>query len=161
MDPVPTQYIDRDGAALAFQTVGDGEVDMVCAWEMPQHLDLLWTDPDIHHLYERGTRYARTTYLQPRGFGLSDRIAYVPTLEQQAEDILAVMDAVGMRRATLVEALGHLCGRGTGGRERAGAGRSDWRTSNPLMQGSPADDASTGLDDDERHCLCGRVPPRL
>ena len=106
MDPVPTQYVDRDGAALAYQVVGSGQVDLVCAWDMPQHLDLLWTDPDIHHLYERGSRYARTAYLQPRGFGLSDRIPYVPTLEQQAEDILAVMDAVGMRRATLVGALG-------------------------------------------------------
>ncbi|MGA9100932.1 adenylate/guanylate cyclase domain-containing protein [Aeromicrobium sp.] len=148
MDPVPTQYIDRDGAALAFQTVGDGEVDMVCAWDMPQHLDLLWTDPDIHHLYERGTRYARTTYLQPRGFGLSDRIAYVPTLEQQAEDILAVMDAVGMRRATLVGALG------TSAVVALVAANAPERVVglvmvNPLMQGSPADAQARGWTHDE------------
>jgi class 3 adenylate cyclase len=33
--------------------------------------------------------------------GLSDRIDYVPTLEQQADDILAVMDAAGMQRAVI------------------------------------------------------------
>ena len=101
MDPVPTQYIDRDGAALAYQVVGDGPVDVVCFWDIAQHLDLCWTDPDIHHLFGRGASYSRTVHFQLRGFGLSDRLAYVPTLEQQAGDVLAVMDAVGMRRATL------------------------------------------------------------
>ena len=101
MDPVPTQYIDRDGAALAYQVVGDGPVDVVCCWDIVQHLDLSWTDPDIHHVLERGASYSRTVHFQLRGFGLSDRLAYVPTLEQQAGDVLAVMDAVGMRRATL------------------------------------------------------------
>ena len=33
---------------------------------------------------------ANTAYLQRRGFGLSDPIAYTPTVEQQADDILAV-----------------------------------------------------------------------
>jgi class 3 adenylate cyclase len=44
-------------------------------------------------------------YLQPRGYGLSERLRYVPTLEQRADDVLAVMDAVGMRRATLLASL--------------------------------------------------------
>jgi class 3 adenylate cyclase/pimeloyl-ACP methyl ester carboxylesterase len=39
---------------------------------------------------------------QRRGFGLSDQVPYVPTLEQQADDVIAVMDAVGVRHATLV-----------------------------------------------------------
>ena len=102
MDPVPTQYIDRDGAALAYQVVGDGPVDVITCLAIGIHLDLCWTDPDVHHLFERGALYSRTAYFQPRGFGLSDRLAYIPTLEQQASDVLAVMDAVGMRRATLV-----------------------------------------------------------
>lgn len=101
MDPVPTQYIDREGAALAYQVVGDGPTDVVFYLEIVQHLDLMWTDPDIHHNFERITRFSRAAYFQPRGFGLSDQVAYVPTLEQQADDVLAVMDAIGMRRAIL------------------------------------------------------------
>ena len=54
MDPVPTQYIDRDGAALAYQVLGDGPADMVHFFEISQHLDLQWTDPDIHYNLERG-----------------------------------------------------------------------------------------------------------
>ena len=58
-------------------------------------------DPDINHNVERISRYSRTVQFQRRGFGLSEQVPYVPTLEQQADDVLAIMDAVGMRRATL------------------------------------------------------------
>jgi len=102
MDPAPTQYVDRDGSALAYQVFGDGPADLVHFFESFQHLDLQLTDPDMNHNYERVARYVRAAYFQRRGFGLSDQVQYVPTIEQQADDVLAVMDAVGMHRATLV-----------------------------------------------------------
>jgi class 3 adenylate cyclase/pimeloyl-ACP methyl ester carboxylesterase len=102
MDPAPTHYVDRDGAALAYQVIGDGPADIVAAFELGMHLDLCWTDPDIHRNYERLAGFSRFACFQPRGFGLSETISYTPTIEQQADDILAVMDAVGMRRATLM-----------------------------------------------------------
>src|SRR5687767_143035 len=101
MDPVATQYIDRDGAALAYQVIGDGAHNSVCHYECFQHLDLQMTDPDINHNVERMATFSRSVYFQRRGFGLSDQVPYVPTMEQQADDVLAIMDAVGMRRATL------------------------------------------------------------
>ena len=109
MDPVPTQYIDRDGAALAYQVVGDGPVDLVSFNEIVMHVDLAWTDPDMHRNIERAASFSRAVFFQRRGFGLSDQISYTPTVEQQANDVLAVMDAVGMQRATLVGILG-TCG---------------------------------------------------
>ena len=109
MDPVPTQYINRDGAALAYQVVGNGPVDIVNCMEMVFHNDLCWTDPDFHHLFERSAGSTRYAFFQRRGFGLSDRITYTPTIEQQADDVLAVMDAAGMRQATLLGSLG-TCG---------------------------------------------------
>ena len=102
MDPSATQYVDRDGAALAYQVTGDGPVDMVHFFEICQHLDLQWTDPDIHHNFQHISTFARNVVFQRRGFGLSEQVPYVPTLEQQAGDVLAIMDAAGMRRATLV-----------------------------------------------------------
>ena len=54
MDPVPTHYVDRDGAALAYQVVGEGPVDVVNVLELVFHTDLCWTDPDIHYVFERG-----------------------------------------------------------------------------------------------------------
>ena len=102
MEPVPTHYLDRDGVALAYQVIGEGPADIVCVYEIGMHLDLCWTDPDIHRNYERVAGFSRFACFQPRGFGLSEEINYSPTIEQQADDILAVMDAVGMRRATLM-----------------------------------------------------------
>src|SRR5215471_16507722 len=43
----------------------------------------------------------RLILFDKRGTGLSDRVAGVPTLEQRAEDIAAVMDAVGSSRAAV------------------------------------------------------------
>lgn len=109
MDPPPTQYIDRDGAALAYQVIGDGPPDVVWAFDVGQHLGLVWTDPDIHSIFEEVALFSRSVLMQRRGFGLSDQISYTPTIEQQADDLLAVMDAVGIRSATLVGYLG-TCG---------------------------------------------------
>ena len=101
MDPPPTQYVERDGAALAYQHFGKGPVNVVWPVEIVNHLDLMWTDPDMHHNLEEGASWGQGVVFQPRGFGLSDQISYAPTIEQQAGDVLAVMDAAGFRRATL------------------------------------------------------------
>lgn len=105
MEAPEARYIERDGAMLAYQVVGNGEQDVLLVGETAQHFDLSWTDPYIHEVYERGASYARTVYMQPRGFGLSDRILYAPTLEQHADDILAVMDAAGLGSVTLTGTL--------------------------------------------------------
>src|SRR3569623_88470 len=61
----------------------------------------MWTDPHVHRNLERLSRASRTVIFQRRGFGLSDPVPYIPTLEQQAEDVLAEMDAIGMEQARL------------------------------------------------------------
>ena len=106
---VKTRYLDREGAALAYQVAGDGAVDVLTFYEFMLHLDLCWMDPDTHHNMEDLARFARSAAMQRRGVGLSDQVSYVPTVEQQADDVLAVMDAIGMQRATLVGILG-TCG---------------------------------------------------
>ena len=150
MDPAQTHYLDREGAALAYQVIGDGPVDIVHFYECFQHLDLQLTDPDINYNVERMARFSRTVYFQRRGFGLSDHVPYVPTLEQQADDVLAIMDAVGMRRAALVGWFG------TCGPQALVAARSPDRVSSlsflePLVQGLDVLDHIVGLTDDERH----------
>jgi class 3 adenylate cyclase len=101
VDPAPTEYVDRDGAQLAYQVIGTGPLNLVVHLELVQHLDLCWTDPHIHRNFERLGGLGRAVIFQRRGFGLSEPVAYVPTVEQQAEDVLAVMDAAGMDRAAL------------------------------------------------------------
>ena len=150
MDPVATRYIDRDGGAMAYQVIGDGPHDVVNFYEAFQHLDLSMTDPDINHNVERIAAYARTVYFQRRGFGLSDQVSYVPTMEQQADDVLAIMDAVGMRRATLVGWVTNC------GAMALVAARSPDRVTaviliHPMAQGPAASGELHGWTDEERH----------
>jgi class 3 adenylate cyclase/pimeloyl-ACP methyl ester carboxylesterase len=98
----PTRYLDRDGAALAYQVIGNGPAEVVGCNDLTMHLDLAWTDPDVYHVLERYAGFARVTYFQPRGVGLSDPILRMPSLEEQARDILTVMDDVGVEKATIV-----------------------------------------------------------
>jgi class 3 adenylate cyclase/pimeloyl-ACP methyl ester carboxylesterase len=101
VDEPTTKYLDRDGAALAYQVFGAGPENAIWVPEIVGHLDLLWADPHFHGTLQRIGSFSRCAMFQRRGFGLSDPVPYSPTVEQQADDILAVMDAVGMRRATL------------------------------------------------------------
>jgi len=101
VDPVETQYVERDGSLLAYQVIGNGPGEALLFLEINIHPDLMWTDPHTHALYERIAPSCRLVVMQRRGIGLSDPMPTCPTVEQQAEDILAVMDAVGLRTATL------------------------------------------------------------
>ena len=148
MDPVSTQYIDRDGAALAYQVMGDGPVAVIACMEAVQHLDLTWMDPDQHQNIERMARFAQFVMIQRRGVGLSDRLTYVPTVEQQADDILAVMDAVGIRRATL-SALFGTCGGAALVAANAPERVAALVLSNPLAQGVAPDNEPQGWTRDE------------
>lgn len=68
---------------------------------VPSHLDLMWVDPGYMQVLRRLGSFARVVVFDPRGMGLSDPVDHVPTLEEGADDIEAVMDAAEVRRAVL------------------------------------------------------------
>ena len=107
--PPETRYIDRDGSGLAYQVFGTGPGEFVYYGSEIMHLDLLWADPHTEANLAAVARNGRLVLFQRRGLGISDRIDYVPTLEQQADDIVAVMDAEGVERA-VIGAPGSACG---------------------------------------------------
>jgi class 3 adenylate cyclase/pimeloyl-ACP methyl ester carboxylesterase len=107
--PPETRYLDRDGSALAYQVFGDGPSEFVYYGSEIMHLDLLWADPHTEANLAAVARNGRLVLFQRRGLGLSDRVGHVPTLEEQADDIVAVMDAEGVERAVL-GAPGSACG---------------------------------------------------
>ncbi|MDO1486938.1 hydrolase [Rhodococcus rhodochrous] len=102
MDPPVTRYIQRDGNALAYQAVGEGPHPIAWFCEDMMHPDLMWTDPHFHYNFERCAGFARSLFFQRRGFGLSDPVDHVPTLEEQADDVVAVLDDAEVAHAALV-----------------------------------------------------------
>lgn len=98
------RYADSDGIRIAYQVVGDGPRDLVLVHGWVTHLELLWEYPPAARAMERLASFARVVHFDKRGTGLSDPVPLdrLPTLEQRMDDVRAVMDAAGSRRAVLV-----------------------------------------------------------
>jgi class 3 adenylate cyclase/pimeloyl-ACP methyl ester carboxylesterase len=101
VQPPATQYVERDGTAIAYQVVGDGPLDLLLAHGFITHLDLQWTEPRYAGFLARLASFARLIVYDKPGTGLSDPIAHLPTIEERSADIEAVLDAAGSERAVL------------------------------------------------------------
>jgi pimeloyl-ACP methyl ester carboxylesterase len=68
------------------------------------HLEINWDEPSIARFLERLAGFGRLIVFDKRGTGLSDRVSEqdLPTLEQRMQDVHAVLDAVGSKRAALL-----------------------------------------------------------
>jgi len=96
-----TNYARSDDVCIAYQITGDGPFDVVMAPGTMSHLDLDWEVPRRALFFERFSQFCRLIRFDKRGTGLSDRPVKMATLEERADDIRAVMDAVGIQRASL------------------------------------------------------------
>ena len=99
--PPDTRYARSGDVQIAYQIHGEGAIDLVMVGGPASHLDVLWENPGACRYLERLGAFARVVRFDRRGTGLSDPISGAPTLEQQADDFEAVMDAVGLERAAL------------------------------------------------------------
>jgi class 3 adenylate cyclase/pimeloyl-ACP methyl ester carboxylesterase len=90
-----------DGASIAYQVVGDGPVDLVCATGIWSNLEVMWDHPAWAHYLERLARFSRLILFDMRAVGLSDRGPEPPALELQRDDIGIVMDAAGSSSAVI------------------------------------------------------------
>ena len=101
------RYTTSDGLHIAFQVSGrtdagsDGGTDIVLISGFVSHLELDWAHPNHAHFLDRLGTMGRLIRFDKRGTGMSDRPPGVPDLETRMHDVLAVMDAVGSRRAAI------------------------------------------------------------
>src|SRR5207302_10378133 len=68
-------------------------------------IEHMWEWPMAARMLSRFTSFSRLIIFDRRGAGLSERISGAPTLEEQMDDVVAVMDAVGSERAAVVAML--------------------------------------------------------
>ena len=101
MSEVPeTRFTRVDGLDIAYQVVGPAAgLDLVFIPGWVSHLEVMWELPEFARFLDRLAGMGRLIMFDKRGTGLSDRVVGVPTLEQRADDITAVMDAAGSPRA--------------------------------------------------------------
>jgi pimeloyl-ACP methyl ester carboxylesterase len=100
--PPQTHYARSGDVNIAYQVVGDGPIDLVFVMGWVSHLDYFWAEPSFARFLRRLASFSRLILFDKRGTGLSDRVGELPTLEQRMDDVRAVLDAVGSRRAALL-----------------------------------------------------------
>jgi pimeloyl-ACP methyl ester carboxylesterase len=94
-----TRYARSGDVNIAYQVTGDGPFDLVFVPGYVTHLELHWSIGSFAPFLERLSSFARLIRFDKRGTGMSDRVSGAPTLETRMDDVRAVMDAVGSRRA--------------------------------------------------------------
>jgi class 3 adenylate cyclase len=103
MAEIPETRFTRAGDVdVAYQVAGTADgLDVVFIEGWVSHLEVMWELPEFARFLEGLAAMGRLIVFDKRGTGLSDRVAGMPTLEQRAEDVAAVMDAAGSSRAAI------------------------------------------------------------
>ena len=103
METPETRYARSGDVNIAYQVFGAGTLDLVYAPGWVSHVEEMWDDPEHAAMLRRLGSFARVITFDKRGTGLSDRVPIerLPTLEERMDDVRAVMDAAGSRRAAV------------------------------------------------------------
>jgi class 3 adenylate cyclase/pimeloyl-ACP methyl ester carboxylesterase len=111
MDSPTTHYARSGDASIAYQVVGETGLDLLFLTGWITQIEQLWEAPANRRFLERLAEFSRLILFDSRGTGLSERVLETYTLEQEAQDALAVLDAAGSERAALFTySLGGLVG---------------------------------------------------
>jgi pimeloyl-ACP methyl ester carboxylesterase len=103
--PHPRVRYARSGSVnIAYQVVGSGTVDLVFVMGWVSHLEYFWNEPLFARFLDRLASVSRLILFDKRGTGLSDPVpvSELPSLEQRLDDVRAVMEAAGSKRAVLL-----------------------------------------------------------
>ena len=96
-----TSYASCGDLSLAYQVFGDGPIELVFSGSVASHIELYWTVPEFVAFFERLATFCRVLLFDKAGAGLSDPVPHLPTLDDRAAEIEAVMDAAGFEKAVL------------------------------------------------------------
>ena len=102
-EPEEVRYAKAGDLHIAYHVGGAGDLDLVHIPGLLFSLEVERQDAGAAEVSERLKRFTRLISFDKRGSGMSDRLppGAAPSLEERAEDVLAVMDAAGSRRASL------------------------------------------------------------
>ncbi|WP_298253244.1 adenylate/guanylate cyclase domain-containing protein [Bradyrhizobium sp.] len=96
-----TRYALSGDVSVAYQVMGDGPIDLVMVPGVVSHVEFFHETPGYTAFLRRLATFTRVITFDKRGQGLSDRVS-APSLEERMDDVRAVMDAAGSKRAVLM-----------------------------------------------------------
>jgi len=102
-----TRYAAAGDADVAYQVAGNGPIDLLSVGGLGNHIELSWQWPPFVDHIRRLASIGRVILFDRRGTGLSDPVSLnaMPTWEDWAEDMGAILDAAGSSRAAVLAAL--------------------------------------------------------
>jgi len=105
--PCDTRYVAVADADVAYQVAGDGRVDLLFCYGLGSHIEVNRQVRTVADFQDRLASFSRLITFDRRGMGASDGVprGAVPTWEEWAEDVAAVMDATQSERATIFAAI--------------------------------------------------------
>jgi class 3 adenylate cyclase len=95
------RYAKSGDLHIAYAVEGGRPIDLVWIPPWVSQVEYLWSEPSLERVMARLTQFARVITFDRRGSGLSDPFFGAPTLEDQMDDVLAVMDAAGSESAAI------------------------------------------------------------
>jgi class 3 adenylate cyclase len=101
------RYARAGDTHIAYRTLGDGPIDLVVSLGFLSHVEHEFAEPRVAAFFERIAAFSRVIVFDRRGVGLSDAVDHPPTLEEQVDDVRAVLDAIGSERVAM---FGHTTG---------------------------------------------------
>lgn len=105
MDVPQTRYARSGDLQIAYQVVGDGPLDILWVPSYLSNTELFWELPSFARFYERLASFSRLILFDRRGSGMSDGLAGATPLEEQVDDVQAVIDAAGSQQPVLASYL--------------------------------------------------------
>jgi class 3 adenylate cyclase/alpha-beta hydrolase superfamily lysophospholipase len=96
-----TRYARSGDLHIAYQVIGDGPIDLVFVPSWISQVEHYWEEPTVARYFSRLASFSRLIMFDRRGTGLSDPVEHPPPLEEQMDDVVAVMDAAGSERAAV------------------------------------------------------------
>ena len=128
---VVTRYARSGDVQIAYQVAGEGPLDVLVVPRWFSNIELDWELPPSARFLTRLASFARLIQFDRRGAGMSGGIAGATPLEEQIDDVRAVLEAAGSDQPALISiaegcALAVLfAGVASRPRSRAGADHAD------------------------------------
>jgi class 3 adenylate cyclase/pimeloyl-ACP methyl ester carboxylesterase len=104
MERPETRFAWNGDVSLAYQVCGGGPTDLIYLQGYCSNVDMNWESPHLAHFLRGLAAQARLIVTDRRGWGCSERFSpgYVPDVDTLTDDLLAVMEAAGSERASIL-----------------------------------------------------------
>jgi pimeloyl-ACP methyl ester carboxylesterase/class 3 adenylate cyclase len=103
--PPETRYARNGAIHLAYQVLGSGPTNLLVVGPgLNAHVDYAWMEPSLARFMRRLASFSRLIVYDNRGVGLSDPVPgnAAPAMDEQVDDIRAILDETGCRSAVLL-----------------------------------------------------------